>query len=163
MGGIADYSGSLVLQVTSALLFSGAVLLFECENFIGLGLGVVWPWTWEPIWQVFVIIVPIMLQKCPLPMSSHTGGLSSCWNYGRQHFMGPCIMRCSSLLMSLRASGMQLPIKEACHVAVQRSPPGKQRLWKHTMARQLATGRGLTPVVCIVCSHLFTPNSMEVT
>jgi hypothetical protein len=41
MGGIADYSGSLVLQVTSALLFSGAVLLFECENFIGLGLGVV--------------------------------------------------------------------------------------------------------------------------
>jgi L-arabinokinase len=45
---------------------------------------------------------------------------------------------------------LQLPIKEACHVAVQRSPPGKQRLWKHTMARQLATGQGLTPVVCIV-------------
>ncbi|CAK9216976.1 unnamed protein product [Sphagnum jensenii] len=45
---------------------------------------------------------------------------------------------------------LQLPIKEACHVAVQRSPPGKQRLWKHTMARQMATGQGLTPVVCIV-------------
>jgi len=58
---------------------------------------------------------------------------------------------------------MQMPIKEACHVAVQRSPAGKQRLWKHTMARQLATGQGLTPVVCIVCSHLFTQNSMEVT
>jgi len=80
MGGIADYSGSLVLQVTSALLFSGAVLLFEFEIFIGLGLGVVWPWTWEPIWQVFVIFMPIMLQKCPLPMSSRTHGLSSCWN-----------------------------------------------------------------------------------
>jgi hypothetical protein len=43
-------------------------------------LGVVWPWTWEPIWQVFVIFMPIMLQKCPLPMSSRTRGLGSCWN-----------------------------------------------------------------------------------
>ncbi len=76
MGGIADYSGSLVLQVTSALLFSGAVLLFECENFIGLGLGVVWPWTWDPIWRVFVIITPIMLQNAPYPWAAiHVGSV----------------------------------------------------------------------------------------
>ena len=35
-------------------------------------------------------------------------------------------------------------------MAVQRSPPAKQRLWKHTRARQLARGQGVKPVVCIV-------------
>ena len=43
-----------------------------------------------------------------------------------------------------------MPIREACHVAVQRSLPGKQRLWKHALARkENDTG----PVVQIVCSY----------
>ncbi|KAJ7521489.1 hypothetical protein O6H91_19G056700 [Diphasiastrum complanatum] len=33
---------------------------------------------------------------------------------------------------------LQMPIREACHVAVQRSPPCKQRLWRHVQARHLA-------------------------
>eukprot|EP00897_Mesotaenium_endlicherianum_P001404 jgi/Mesen1/1291/ME000013S00789 len=32
---------------------------------------------------------------------------------------------------------LQMPIREACHVALQRCPPEKQRLWKHTKARHL--------------------------
>ncbi|KAL2652701.1 hypothetical protein R1flu_020829 [Riccia fluitans] len=31
---------------------------------------------------------------------------------------------------------LQMPIREACHVAVQSQPQGKQRLWKHMTARQ---------------------------
>lgn len=31
---------------------------------------------------------------------------------------------------------LQLPLAEACHVAVQRHPLGKQRLWRHMEARQ---------------------------
>jgi hypothetical protein len=42
-----------------------------------------------------------------------------------------------------------MPIREACHVAVQRSDPSKQKQWKHTQARQLANG-GAVPVLQIV-------------
>lgn len=35
---------------------------------------------------------------------------------------------------------LQMPIKEACHVAVQRSPPTQQRLWKHIKTRVSAQG-----------------------
>ncbi|XP_078443195.1 L-arabinokinase-like isoform X2 [Wolffia australiana] len=45
---------------------------------------------------------------------------------------------------------LQMPIKEACHVAVQRYHPGKQRLWKHALARQNAKGQGPVPVLQIV-------------
>ncbi|RLN09684.1 L-arabinokinase [Panicum miliaceum] len=44
---------------------------------------------------------------------------------------------------------LQMPIREACHVAVQRSDPSKQKQWKHTQARQLANG-GAVPVLQIV-------------
>ncbi|KAG8058091.1 hypothetical protein GUJ93_ZPchr0002g24544 [Zizania palustris] len=44
---------------------------------------------------------------------------------------------------------LQMPIREACHVAVQRSSPSKQNLWKHTQARQLANG-GAVPLLQIV-------------
>ncbi|VFQ60421.1 unnamed protein product [Cuscuta campestris] len=46
---------------------------------------------------------------------------------------------------------LQLPIKEACHVAVQTIHPIKQKLWKHAQARQQAKGHVLTPVLQIVC------------
>ncbi|GAQ77636.1 galactokinase [Klebsormidium nitens] len=36
---------------------------------------------------------------------------------------------------------LQMPIKEAAHVALQRSDPAKAVLWKHTIARQKAKGR----------------------
>ncbi|RAL50445.1 hypothetical protein DM860_016912 [Cuscuta australis] len=45
---------------------------------------------------------------------------------------------------------LQLPIKEACHVAVQTIHPIKQKLWKHAQARQQAKGHVLTPVLQIV-------------
>ncbi|KAK9052761.1 hypothetical protein SSX86_029391 [Deinandra increscens subsp. villosa] len=45
---------------------------------------------------------------------------------------------------------LQMPIREACHVAVQKIQPGKQRLWKHAQARQHAKGQGPTPVLQIV-------------
>ncbi|CAH9101632.1 unnamed protein product [Cuscuta epithymum] len=45
---------------------------------------------------------------------------------------------------------LQLPIKEACHVAVQTIHPSKQKLWKHAQARQHAKGPRLTPVLQIV-------------
>ncbi|OQU77002.1 hypothetical protein SORBI_3010G253200 [Sorghum bicolor] len=44
---------------------------------------------------------------------------------------------------------LQMPLREACHVAVQRSHPSKQKLWEHTKARQLENA-GLVPVVQIV-------------
>ncbi|CAM6123101.1 unnamed protein product [Calypogeia fissa] len=44
---------------------------------------------------------------------------------------------------------LQMPIREACHVAVQRQPPGKQRLWKHMIARHPVEGR-FKPAVRIV-------------
>jgi galactokinase len=43
---------------------------------------------------------------------------------------------------------LQLPLAEACHVAVQRHPLPKQRLWRHMTARQVrrrpraSAGRG---------------------
>ncbi|KAB1204464.1 L-arabinokinase [Morella rubra] len=45
---------------------------------------------------------------------------------------------------------LQMPIREACHVAVQRNHPSKHRLWKHALARQQAQGQGSTPVLEIV-------------
>ncbi|KAI4376369.1 hypothetical protein MLD38_014138 [Melastoma candidum] len=45
---------------------------------------------------------------------------------------------------------LQMPIREACHVAVQRIHPSKHRLWKHALARQQAKGDGPTPVLQIV-------------
>ncbi|GJU21848.1 hypothetical protein Tco_1155190 [Tanacetum coccineum] len=39
-----------------------------------------------------------------------------------------------------------MPIREACHVDVQRIQPGKQRSRKHAQARQHAKGQGPTPV-----------------
>ncbi|KAL6873876.1 hypothetical protein ACP4OV_013958 [Aristida adscensionis] len=44
---------------------------------------------------------------------------------------------------------LQMPLRKACHVAVQRNHPSKQKLWKHTQARQLENA-GLVPVVQIV-------------
>ncbi|WOG85756.1 hypothetical protein DCAR_0104949 [Daucus carota subsp. sativus] len=41
---------------------------------------------------------------------------------------------------------LQMPIREACHVAVQMIHPSKQRLWKHAQARR----QGSTPVLQIV-------------
>lgn len=38
------------------------------------------------------------------------------------------------------AQVLQMPIAEAAHVAVQRHPVEKQRLWKHMQARQAASG-----------------------
>ncbi|KAH7844149.1 hypothetical protein Vadar_024884 [Vaccinium darrowii] len=45
---------------------------------------------------------------------------------------------------------LQMPIKEACHVAIQTNHPSKHKLWKHTQARQNAKGQGSTPVLQIV-------------
>ncbi|KAK4435658.1 L-arabinokinase [Sesamum alatum] len=45
---------------------------------------------------------------------------------------------------------LQMPTREACHVAVQKIHPTKQRLWKHALARQNAKGQGPTPVLQIV-------------
>nr|TKW22824.1 hypothetical protein SEVIR_4G253100v2 [Setaria viridis] len=45
----------------------------------------------------------------------------------------------------------EMPLREACRVAVQRNHPRKQKLWKHTQARQLENS-GLEPVIQIVCS-----------
>uniref|UniRef100_A0A5B7ACR5 Putative L-arabinokinase-like n=1 Tax=Davidia involucrata TaxID=16924 RepID=A0A5B7ACR5_DAVIN len=45
---------------------------------------------------------------------------------------------------------LQMPIREACHVAVQKIHPSKQRLWKHADARQHVEGQGPTPVLEIV-------------
>jgi len=44
-----------------------------------------------------------------------------------------------------------MPIKEACHVALQRNHPSKHRLWKHAEARQNDKGRNPTAVLQIVC------------
>ena len=43
-----------------------------------------------------------------------------------------------------------MPIKEACHVAVQRSSPFKQQMWKHVRERQLENGGVVKPVLRIV-------------
>ncbi|KAA8528210.1 hypothetical protein F0562_035539 [Nyssa sinensis] len=45
---------------------------------------------------------------------------------------------------------LQMPIREACHVAVQKNHPSKHRLWKHAHARQHDKGQGPTPVLQIV-------------
>ncbi|CAN6220188.1 unnamed protein product [Urochloa humidicola] len=44
---------------------------------------------------------------------------------------------------------LQMPLREACHVAVQRNHPSKQKLWKQTQARQLENA-DLAPVIQIV-------------
>lgn len=45
---------------------------------------------------------------------------------------------------------LQMPIREACHVAIQRNQPNKHRLWKHALARQEAKGQSSTPILQIV-------------
>ncbi|KAJ3696276.1 hypothetical protein LUZ60_001653 [Juncus effusus] len=45
---------------------------------------------------------------------------------------------------------LQMPIREACHVAVQRNNPMRHKLWKHAQARQLDKGQGPIPVLQIV-------------
>ncbi|XP_022637961.1 L-arabinokinase isoform X1 [Vigna radiata var. radiata] len=45
---------------------------------------------------------------------------------------------------------LQMPIKEACHVALQRIHPSKHRLWKHAEARQNDKGGNPTAVLQIV-------------
>ncbi|KAI3975448.1 hypothetical protein MKX01_022320 [Papaver californicum] len=45
---------------------------------------------------------------------------------------------------------LQMPIREACHVAVQRTHPNKQKIWKHAQARQLAKGQEIAPILQIV-------------
>ncbi|KMZ73213.1 Galactokinase, partial [Zostera marina] len=44
---------------------------------------------------------------------------------------------------------LQMPIKEACHAAVQKNHPSKQKLWKHAQARQKTKGCGPIPVLQI--------------
>lgn len=46
---------------------------------------------------------------------------------------------------------LQMPIREACHVALQKNHPSKHRLWKHVQARQDSSVQGQTPVLQIVC------------
>ncbi|CAI0376307.1 unnamed protein product [Linum tenue] len=45
---------------------------------------------------------------------------------------------------------LQLPTREACHVAVQRNDPNKHKLWKHAQERQNTKGQQPTPVLQIV-------------
>ncbi|KAF7817170.1 hypothetical protein G2W53_031139 [Senna tora] len=45
---------------------------------------------------------------------------------------------------------LQMPIREACHVALQRIHPSKHRLWKHAQARQNDRGDKPTAVLQIV-------------
>ncbi|XP_016903567.2 L-arabinokinase-like isoform X2 [Cucumis melo] len=45
---------------------------------------------------------------------------------------------------------LQMPIREACHVALQKNHPSKHRLWKHVQARQDSSVQGQTPVLQIV-------------
>ncbi|KAE9588968.1 putative L-arabinokinase [Lupinus albus] len=45
---------------------------------------------------------------------------------------------------------LQMPIREACHVALQKVHPSKHRLWKHAQARQNAKGGNPIAVLQIV-------------
>ncbi|OIW14364.1 hypothetical protein TanjilG_15718 [Lupinus angustifolius] len=45
---------------------------------------------------------------------------------------------------------LQMPIREACHVALQKVHPSKHRLWKHAQARQNAKGGNPKAVLQIV-------------
>ncbi|KAL2481881.1 L-arabinokinase [Abeliophyllum distichum] len=45
---------------------------------------------------------------------------------------------------------LQMPIREACHVAIQRNHPSRHKLWKHTQARQHTERQGPMPVLQIV-------------
>ncbi|KAK9699639.1 hypothetical protein RND81_08G186400 [Saponaria officinalis] len=45
---------------------------------------------------------------------------------------------------------LQMPIKEACHVALQKNHPSKHKLWKHAQARQQDKGHEQMPVLQIV-------------
>lgn len=53
-------------------------------------------------------------------------------------------------LLIVFVNSLQMPIREACHIAMQRNKPNKHRLWKHAQARQNAQGQGPTPVLQIV-------------
>lgn len=48
-----------------------------------------------------------------------------------------------------------MPIREACHVALQRVHPSKHRLWKHAEARQNDKGGPHTAVLQIVCLRTY--------
>lgn len=61
----------------------------------------------------------------------------------------------SFFLAFLVSPCLQMPIREACHVAVQRNHPSKHRLWKHAQARQDSSVQGQTPVLQIVCVIFF--------
>lgn len=50
-----------------------------------------------------------------------------------------------------------MPIREACHVAIQQSHPDKHKLWNHAQARQQSKGQSSTPVLQVVCSHGIFP------
>ncbi|KAG6391367.1 hypothetical protein SASPL_149121 [Salvia splendens] len=70
---------------------------------------------------------------------------------GRLDVMGGIADYSGSLVLQLLVlKCLQMPTREACHVAVQKSHPSKQRLWKHALARQNAKGQGPTPVLQIV-------------
>ncbi|CAI0387221.1 unnamed protein product, partial [Linum tenue] len=45
---------------------------------------------------------------------------------------------------------LQMPIKEACHAAVQKNHPSKQKLWKHAQARHHSDSDKQTPILEIV-------------
>lgn len=42
---------------------------------------------------------------------------------------------------------LQMPIREACHVALQRQPLGKQRLWKHIKVGWRAGAAGMVALM----------------
>lgn len=96
MGGIADYSGSLVLQVK-----------FFC------------------LLIIFIFIAFVIREI-----------------FRRQ--LNLCFLIFVFTLL-------QMPIREACHVALQRVHPSKHRLWKHAEARQNDKGGDPTAVLQIVC------------
>lgn len=56
-----------------------------------------------------------------------------------------------------------MPIREACHVALQKIHPSKQRLWKHAQARRLAKGQASAPVLQIVRTCVWKVNLLLIT
>nr|CAB3471359.1 unnamed protein product [Digitaria exilis] len=69
---------------------------------------------------------------------------------GRLDVMGGIADYSGSLVLQVCSlAGEKMPLREACHVAVQRNHPSKQKIWKHTQARRLENA-GLAPVIQIV-------------
>lgn len=86
-----------------------------------------------------------------------------CWDWDQQYRDHLTLLhRSRNLLIMLVVDGsgstsgidklsfQQMPIREACHVAVQRSHPSKHKLWKHALVRQKAKGKGPLPLIQIV-------------